>query len=253
MAAQAQDARFTLFFIGAVVVAVCAIVGWTIREVRAGDRYVSVKGVAEREVRANLCVWPIKVRVAKDNLEEARQAADQGRRQVLAFLESNAIPPTDVASQRIRVTDRQANEFVREQGTLRYIVEYTILVRSQEVEKLEKVSQMTDKLVAAGVMLSSQGVWDANSPQFVYTQLNTIKPEMMAQATRAAYEVAAQFAQDSGSTLGEIRRASQGVFSVVNRDQVGGPEVGSGEGALASASDPVKKVRVVVSVDYVLH
>ena len=79
---------------------------------------------------------------------------------------------------------------------------------------------MAETLVAAGAVLSSQGSWDANNPQFLFTQLNAIKLEMMAEATRAAHDVAAQFANDSGGKLGKIGKTSQGEFSVVNRDHL---------------------------------
>ena len=130
------------------------------------------------------------------------------------------------------------------------MVEHTILVRSAEVDKVQKISQMTDKLVAAGVVLSSQGTWDKTSPQFLFTQLNAVKPGMMAEATKSAREAATQFAADSGSKVGAIRRASQGLFSIADRDRTG-PE--GGEGGGGPASDPNKKVRVVVSVDYFLE
>ena len=78
---------------------------------------------------------------------------------------------------------------------------------------------MAETLVAAGAVLSSQGSWDANNPQFLFTQLNAIKSKMMAEATRAAHDVATQFANDSGGKLGKIGKASQGEFSVVNRDR----------------------------------
>lgn len=227
-----------------------AVLGRSIQDIRTGERYVTVRGVAEREVTADLSIWPIKVRVAGDNLAEASQSADVARNKVLAFLEQNGISAKDVVSQNIRVLDRQAIDYAQAKNALRYMVEYTILVRSTEVEKLQKISQMTDKLVAAGVVLSAQESWDKTTPQFLFTKLNSIKPSMMAEATRAAREVANQFAADSGSKVGSIRRASQGLFSISDRDQLT-PREGDNGGA-AMASDPNKKVRVVVTVDYFL-
>jgi len=223
------------------------ILGRSIQESRTAERYVTVRGVAEQEAKADLVVWPIIVRAAGDNLNEANRAADDARKKVLAFLEENGIQASDIASQNIRVSDRQATDYVSAQvkQALRYIVVYTILVRSKAVDRVKQVSQLTDKLVAAGVILSS------TNPQFLFTQLNAIKPAMLADATRAAREAASKFAADSGSKVGSIRRASQGLFSISDRDQA--PRLGdSGEPGGSSSSDLAKTVRVVVTIDYVL-
>ena len=214
---------------------------------KKGERYVTVRGVAEKEVKADLAVWPIRVRVAHNDLSEAGKAADEARKKVIAFLSENQIRPEDIASQNQRVEDRQAKDYDQGKAAFRYLVEYTILVRSTEVDKIRQISQMTDKLVAAGVVLSSQGNWDRTGPQFIFTQLNAIKPEMMASATKSAREVASQFAADSGSEVGSIRRASQGLFSIADRDR---NAQGEGDGANGGVSDINKKVRVVVTLDY---
>jgi hypothetical protein len=101
------------------------------------------------------------------------------------------------------------------------------------------------------VVLSSQGAWDRGTPQFLFTKLNSIKPAMMADATKAAREAANQFAADSGSRVGSIRKATQGLFTISDRDQASGDRDGGEAGGIA-ASDPNKRVRVVVTVDYSL-
>jgi hypothetical protein len=233
------------------LIAGSAILGRAIEQSRSGDRFVTVRGLAEKDVVADLAIWPIKVRAAGNVLNEVNRSADEARSKVLEFLSKNGIPADAIASQNVRVQDRQANDYSNNNNALRYIVEYTILIRSKDVETVRKVSQMTDQLVAAGIVLSSQGGWDGNSPQFLFTQLNSVKPAMMADATKAAREAARQFAADSGSAVGTIRRASQGLFSIADRDQSAG---GEGEGGgQAGAPSPNKRVRVVVTVDYFLN
>ena len=233
------------------LVASATILGDSLRQMKRGERFVVVRGVAEKEVKADLAVWPIRVRVTGNELAETNKSADEARKKVLAFLKDNGIAPNDIASQNQRVEDRQAKDYDQGKAVFRYVVEYTILVRSTEVDKVRKVSQMTDKLVAAGVVLSSQGEWASNGPQFIFTQLNAIKPDMMASATKSAREVAAQFAADSGSSVGAIRRATQGLFTIADRDKT---SQGEGDGAHgAGVSDINKKVRVVVTVDYFIE
>ena len=227
-----------------------AVLGKSQRDAKSGERYVTVRGVSENEVKADLAVWPIRVRVASNDLAEANKSADEARKKVRSFLTDNGIKAEDVASQNQRVEDRQAKDYDSGKAVFRYLVEYTILVRSKEVDTVLKISQMTDKLVAAGVVLTSQGGGGQAGPQFIFTQLNAIKPDMMASATKSAREVATQFASDSGSTVGAIRRASQGLFSINDRDQ---SSSGEGGGNSSAASDINKKVRVVVTVDYFLE
>jgi len=233
------------------LIAGSAILGQALERSRNTDRFVTVRGLAEKDVIADLAIWPIKVRVAGNVLNEVNRSADEARGKVLEFLAKNGIPADAVASQNVRVQDRQANDYNQNNNALRYIVEYTILIRSKDVEKVQKVSQMTDQLVAAGIVLSSQGGWDGNSPQFLFTQLNSVKPAMMADATKSAREAARQFAADSDSAVGSIRRASQGLFTIADRDQsVGG---GEGNGGQPAGSSPNKRIRVVVTVDYFLN
>lgn len=218
---------------------------------RSAERYVTVRGLAEKDVRADLVVWPIKVRAAGNRLDEVKAAADRARDEVAAFLNRHGLPPEAIASQHIRVRDRLANDYTSNTNALRYIVEYTLQLRSRDVDTIGRVSRMTDELVAAGVVLSSDGAWNGNNPQFLFTGLNRIKPAMMADATRAARQAAQQFAADSGSTLGRIRRASQGLFTIADRDRTALHDAENASGNWAS--EPDKRVRVVVSVDYCLQ
>jgi hypothetical protein len=230
------------------------ILGRSLQEIRKGDRYVTVKGAAERDVRADLAVWPMKIRVAGSDLAEVGQSPEATRAKVLRFLSEKGFTREEIVNQGLRVADRQASDFGRGnlKDMLRYVVEATILLRSKNVDRVEQVSQMTDELVRAGVVLSAQNDWQAAGPRFIFTQLNTIKPAMLAEATKTARSAAVQFASDSGSTVGTIRRASQGLFSISDRDQ-GAPGQGEGgEGYSGGESDPNKRVRVVVTIDYFL-
>ena len=81
-------------------------------------------------------------------------------------------------------------------------------------------------------------------PTFLFTDLNKLKPEMIADATARAREAATQFARDSRSALGAIRQANQGVFEILPRDQAPG---------VSESSQIAKVVRVVSTIDYYLR
>jgi uncharacterized protein len=131
--------------------------------------------------------------------------------------------------------------------SFRYIITKTILVRSANVDVVFKVSQMTDELVRAGVVMSSQSDWQNTGVSFVYTGLNSIKPDMLAEATRNAKQAAEEFCKESGTDLGKLKRATQGLFTIVDRDDV---NTQNDSGYSSGRKDVFKKVRVVVSVEY---
>jgi len=230
------------------------ILGGSIQQVRKSERFVTVKGAAERDVRADLAVWPMKVRVAGNDLAEVGRSLESTRAKVLQFLSEKGFTAEEVSSQELRVSDRQASDYGQGnmKDMLRYVVVATVLLRSKNVDRVQQVSQMTDELVRAGVVLSSKNDWQAAGPRFMFTRLDTIKPAMLAEATKSARSAAAQFATDSGSAVGSIRRASQGLFSITNRDQ-SAPGQGEGGGGSDDQSDPNKRVRIVVTIDYLLE
>jgi hypothetical protein len=254
MASDRQPAALLALGVCVGLVGGAAIVGRSLQEIRKGERYVTVKGVAERDVKADLAVWAMKLRVAGGDLAEAGRAMEAARAKVLQFLAQKGFAAEEVAGQDLRVSDRQAADFggANMRDMLRYVVEATITLRSKDVDRVQQVSRMTDELVRAGVVLSAKNDWQASGPRFLFTRLNAVKPEMLAEATKSARAAAVQFAADSGSAVGAIRRASQGLFSIADRDQNAPGQVEGGNQE-SGETDPNKRVRVVVTVDYFLE
>lgn len=235
--------------VGLVVAA--AVLGRSLADIRKTERFVTVKGFAEREVQADLAVWPIQLEAAGNSVAEVSQILENTQTKVLVFLKEKGFPGEEISSQDLRVSDRQAREYGDTKNLLRYIGAATILVRSKDVHKVQQVSRMTGDLVRAGVVLAAQA--GSQGPQFLYTRLSTIKPSMITDATKNARTAADQFASDSGSKVGSIRRASQGLFSITDRDQAASGETEGGGAVYGRASDPNKRVRVVVTIDYLLE
>lgn len=221
-----------------------------IEHMRRADRYVTVKGLSEREVKADLATWPIRFKVTGDELFATQKAMEDTQTKVLNFLKGQGFTDTELELRPLRVIDRQAREYGDNRATdLRYIMDATVMVRTAEVDRVAKVSQMVSDLVKSGVVLFDEGNCDVG-PKYSYTQFNALKPEMLAEATKKARESAEQFAKDSGSDVGTIRQAYQGIFSISSRDYVADNSEGSGGCGDSSA---MKKVRVVTTIDYFLE
>lgn len=212
---------------------------------RTAERVVSVKGVAEREVTAELAIWPLRLSVSDNDLNRAhaKLAADVGR--IKAFLEASGLAGATVELQDFSVNDAYANQYAPQGGIAsRYVIRQTVLVRSEEPEKVSAASQRIGELVSAGVVFSSGNEYGGGGPTFVFDGLNALKPKMIAEATAEARKAAEQFARDSKSEIAGIRRANQGLFEIRPRDEAMG---------IQEWSQIRKTVRVVATVEYLLR
>jgi hypothetical protein len=213
---------------------------------RAADRYVTVKGVSEREVRADLAIWPLHLVGADNDLTAANTKLSTSIAGVRAFLLRHGIDTSQIQMTDFSAADAYANQYGSDRKPAnRYIVHQTVLVRSTRPDQVLAASQQIGELAAVGVVISSGAEYGANGggPTFVFSGLNKLKPEMIADATARAREAATQFARDSRSDLGGIRQANQGVFEILARDQAPG---------ISESSQIAKVVRVVATIDYYL-
>tara|TARA_R110001592_G_scaffold8745_1_gene47266 strand:- start:11574 stop:12284 length:711 start_codon:yes stop_codon:yes gene_type:complete len=233
---------FASVILGVSAIISAALIGNGLTDLRTGDRYVTVKGVAEREVNADLALWPIRFVATGASLSEAQERARSSRDAIMAFLKLQAIDQNAVELQRLDVTDTRANPYQANNGEQKFIISQTLMVRSTDIDRIRQAAQGVSELVDSGVVLSSD--YGSPGPTYVFNGLNDIKPEMIAEATASAREAADQFAQDAKAELGGLRRANQGVFQILARDQAPG---------IMEQQQPVKTVRVVSTVEYYLR
>lgn len=224
------------------------LLGRSIERFNREDRSISVKGFAEREVKADLAIWSIKMAVPSENLLQGSTEIEAAKNKIIAFLTKNGITGDEISQKEIQVSDRNANEYNPNTNGPRFILSKTIVVRSSDVDNIFKVSQMTDELVRAGVVMSAQPDWQNGGVSFAFTGLNTIKPDMLAEATQNARKAAEEFCKQSDTSLGKLKRANQGFFTIVDRDDINSAQ--SDGGYSSGRRDLFKKVRVVVSVEY---
>lgn len=216
-------------------------VGGGISKGRTADRFVTVRGVSEREAKADLALWPVRFVAADNDLARAQVRITESADKVRAFLTKYGIDAARIEVSQYNVVDTQANQYGSRDSANRYIIQQTIMVRSDKPDVVFEASQKVSELVNGGVVLNSEG---GGGPTYLFTKLNDIKPPMIAEATASAREAAEQFAKDSGSALGSIRHATQGYFTILPRDQAPGIE---------EAHQRQKIVRVVTTVEYYLN
>ena len=200
---------------------------------KMADRSVTVRGLAEREVTADLATWTIAYSAQSTNLAEAQADMDRDTAAIGKFFtelgfEADALKPTGA-----NVNQYSSN------GIPRYTIRQRLSLRTNDIEKAQAAVARQFDLVRRGVVLE-----DGSGMSYTFTKLDEIKPEMVAEATKDARKSAEQFAEDSGTDVGGIKSATQGYFSINSRDGDGG-----GYGV---TDTPYKKVRVVTTVNFYL-
>ncbi|WP_288657354.1 SIMPL domain-containing protein [uncultured Duodenibacillus sp.] len=198
------------------------------------DRIVTVKGLSERQVKADRVIWPVGFRELGDDLQDVYGRIEKRKDQVVAFLKEAGLTDAEIEVASPQVTDAQAEMYANQKSRYRYSMTQTVTVSSDKVDLVRDLLVRQSDLIKAGVTLVGDYSWRTS---FQFTGLNTVKPAMIEEATKNARASAEKFAQDSGSSLGKILRANQGQFSITDRD---------------SNTPYIKSVRVVTTVEYFL-
>lgn len=228
------------------------VLGAQVKATRLSDRYVAVKGLVERCVKSDLAIWTLDYKVVGDDLPAVSAKIDSDTKAVLQFLAAQGLQSPEIELDVIRVVDTQANEYGGNRAPHRYIAEQQITVRTSRVDTVAGAAQNSMQLLQKGIVLNNN---PGQGLVYKFNGLNAIKPDMISEATRNARAAAARFALDSGSRVGAIRQANQGVFSILAADR-GSNTDESGEGSSADFSADtslLKTVRIVTSVQYYLE
>jgi uncharacterized protein len=228
------------------------ILGAEIKATRLSDRYVTVKGLVERKVKSDLAIWPLSYKEAGNELAPLYAKTEGDKKAIMDFLDQQGMQSSEIELGVVRVVDTQANEYGNgNRAPYRYIVEQQITVRTARVDQVAAAAQKTMLLVQKGIVLDTE---PGQGLTYRFTGLNSIKPDMITEATRNARAAADRFASDSGSRVGSIRQANQGVFSILPADRASGTGETNEtyEGSSGADSSLMKTVRVVTTVEYYL-
>ena len=217
------------------------VLGFTVRSgivtFKDRDRIVSVKGLSEREVKADKVIWPLVYKDLGNDPAEMYRQLEKKNQKIVTFLKSGGLTDSEISVNPPTIVDRQADNYGNEIMNFRYKATSVITVTSPNVDKVRALMNRQAELMKQDIAIVGEEYGGSNSPSYEFTGLNKIKPEMIEEATKNARITAEKFASDSGSELGDIRSASQGQFSIESRD----------------ASTPfMKKVRVVTTLEYTL-
>ena len=195
------------------------------------DRTVTVKGLCEKEVMADKVIWPLVIKVAGNDFSQVYKAMEKQNSTIRAFLKEGGVKEEEISLSKIEVDDNNTDNY-NNYRSMRYILKSVITVCSSDVDRVRGLIARQNELIERGVLLVND--WNTEI-RYSYESLNEIKPGMVEEATKNARQVGEKFAEDSQSRLGKIKTASQGTFSINDRD---------------SNTPWIKTVRVVNVVTY---
>ncbi len=224
-------------FISLGLIISATIISKTLIEIKSSERVVKVKGLATREVDANLVIWPITCNEVSNNLKSINTKLLQNKKTIIDFLVAEGFQLNEISVATPQIKDNQATEYYsNNKNPYRYFGKLTVTLRSNKVQKAKESMLKVNKLIDKNIVIAPNNY--EHQIEFIYTELNKIKPAMIEEATINARKSADKFAKDSGSELGKIKTANQGQFSILNRDR----------------NTPDKKiVRVVSTIVYYLE
>ena len=241
MSQKLQDSRAVL--LGAVAIFAIGlttsgyVLGDGLRRAKAAERSVTVRGVSERNVTADLATWSVDFSHQGTELGPVQESVDTQARQVRAFFQRAGFKPADISDSDVGLSRERPRE--GETGPDHLTVRRSIQLRTSDVMKARATYARQAELLRDGVELSGTSI------SYTFTRLNDVKPQMIAEANQNARQSAEQFARDSGASVGRIKSASQGYFSVGARDGEACDDCNSSGG-----NSPFQKVRVVTTIDY---
>ena len=211
------------------------IVAFGLSNVTKDSRTVTVRGLSEKEVPADMAVWRLSFSLGGNDLPSLQKEIIQQTKIVTEFLVSHGLSDDDFSVLSPDITDTSVDLYIdSSRRNFVYVAKQTVLVRSQNVSSVKKASEDTLELLGRGISVRSD--YDSKV-SYEFNGLNQIKPEMIALATENARSAAEQFAHDSHSKVGKILSASQGLFSIEDA---------------APGLEELKRVRVVTTVVYAL-
>lgn len=203
---------------------------------READRSVMVRGLAERDVTADLATWTIAYSATAGDLVTAQASIDGNTNAIRSFFHELGFP-----ADALQPTGVNVSQFTDNSGVTKFTVRQRMTLRTNDIKRAQDAVKRQFDLVRRGVVLE-----EGSGMAYTFTQLNSIKPQMVALATKDARASAEQFAKDSGTSVGSIKSATQGYFEINARD-------GDSGGGWGVSDTPYKKVRVVTTVDFFLR
>lgn len=172
---------------------------------------VSVKGYAERDIISDLAIWNGRVSVSSPTLKEGFMLIKQQTDKVVEYLIKNNFKPEEI--QLSTITQYEDIEYFPAGGNRKIGYKFTqqVSIQGADIDKIIFIADKSTELILEGIDFESQQI------QYLYTKLDDLKIDMLAEATNDAKARAEQIAKTGGNKIKNIKSAQQGVFQITPR------------------------------------
>jgi hypothetical protein len=233
-------------------------VGEGAARLQSNNRTISVKGLVEKEVKADRAVWTLSLRYVSNDFKYAHTKIYEGREATISFLRRKEFKDeeierqptnTEIERQSTLTIDKVGREYGQLKATerFRYVVTTSVVVRTSDVDRVRTALGATEELLKSGVVLDGERKGNAANPRYIISSFSTIQPKLLTEATKNALAMAQQFASDAGVALGRIRSANHGMI------QIFGPDGNDESDPYSPTSSITKKIRVVSTIEFDLQ
>jgi len=193
-------------------------IGHGVERFRMDDRTVTVKGLAEQDIKSDFAIWPLSFRRAAEEFDQVQQMLNADRERIVAFLQQQGFGEDEIDIRPLKVQDLYAREWGSENVKLRFNGQGQVIVKSPNVDAVARSINKVDPLIQAGIQLSSDDNYGGDGPRYQLRGFNAVKAVLLEEATRNAREQGGKFASDAGAKLGRLKKANQGVIRVLDDD-----------------------------------
>jgi hypothetical protein len=251
--------------VAATVLGICLIMGLAIAgyfigegvaRFKSNSRTIAVKGVAEKEIKADRALWTLSLRYLSNDFKDAHAKINANREATITFLRRKEFKDeeierqpttTEIARLTTQNYDIENNEYRQMQTheRFRYVVTTSVIVKTSNVDRVRTALGATEELLKCGIVLDGHRKGNSENPRYIISSYSSIQPQLFAEATRNAFKTAQQLAADAGVLLGPIRSATQGLIQIL------GSDVNDESGPLGSSI--TKKVRLVNTFEFYLQ
>ncbi|PJC49168.1 SIMPL domain-containing protein [Candidatus Nomurabacteria bacterium CG_4_9_14_0_2_um_filter_32_10] len=219
--------NYGVWIIGLVLLAFSAIFFFSAQNFSKQGSYVEVKGLSEKIVKADVAIWSINFEVKSNNVDSLYADIEKNVMTIKTFLKEKGFEESE-----INVAPVNTYQDTYKEALFRYNSTTQLSLYTKKVDLVKSASKDTLVLVKQGIVMNQ------NSVSFEFSDINSIKPEMLAEALKNARDTAQRIAQESGSSLGGLHRGNQGVFDISDKDP-GSPEY--------------KKIRLVSTLSFLIR
>lgn len=176
---------------------------------------ISVTGGAQKNFESDIIKWTADYARISTDISQASALLGEDRETVKAFLHEKGISSDDIVFQSVNIYRNYEYEYDSRGNSIRvfkgYNLSQKVIIESQELDIVEQAAREISSLLSQGIELTS------NSPQFYYSELESLKLDLIKEASENAFQRATNIASESKAEIKGMQQADLGIFQITGQ------------------------------------